>query len=93
MDELRTLFLEECIENIDALETGSLSMRGGDFDRDTLDLVFRAAHSTVYATSPIAAVAAACAAPLTLNGPRMRWRTSRTWAGAYIQPTRSAARP
>ncbi|MFK7734309.1 MAG: chemotaxis protein CheA [Pseudomonadales bacterium] len=45
MDELQGLFLEECAENVDVLESGLLSMRDTGNDPDTLNAVFRAAHS------------------------------------------------
>src|SRR4029079_10915087 len=45
------------------------------------------------AVSRIAAIPAAIAGPLTLNGPRMRLIASTTCAGPYIQPSRSAASP
>ncbi len=45
MDELQSLFLEECAENVDVLESGLLTMRDTGNDPDTLNAVFRAAHS------------------------------------------------
>ena len=45
------------------------------------------------AVSSIAAMPAAIAGALTLNGPRMRLIASTTCAGPYIQPRRSAASP
>ena len=45
------------------------------------------------AVSSIAAMPAAMAEALTLNGPRMRLIASITCAGPYIQPSRTAARP
>ena len=45
------------------------------------------------ALSSIAAMPAAIAGALTLNGPRMRLIASTTCAGPYIQPRRSAASP
>lgn len=44
IDEMKAMFLEECSENIDILETGLLSI-GDDANNDTLNEVFRAAHS------------------------------------------------
>ncbi len=44
IDEMKAMFLEECSENIDILETGLLSI-GDDANSDTLNEVFRAAHS------------------------------------------------
>ena len=43
--ELRALFLDECRENIDLLEQGLMRMGEGESDDDTLNEVFRAAHS------------------------------------------------
>ena len=43
--ELRSLFLDECRENIDLLEQGLMRMGEGESDEDTLNEVFRAAHS------------------------------------------------
>jgi len=43
--ELRALFLDECRENIDLLEAGLMRMGEGEVDADTLNEVFRAAHS------------------------------------------------
>ena len=45
------------------------------------------------AVSRMAAMPAAIAGALTLNGPRMRLIASTTGAGPYIQPSRSAASP
>ena len=45
LEELRGIFLDECIENIELLENGLMRMGEGDDDPDTLNEVFRAAHS------------------------------------------------
>ena len=43
--ELKALFLDECLENIELLEQGLMRMGDGEGDVDTLNDVFRAAHS------------------------------------------------
>ena len=43
--ELKALFLDECLENIELLEQGLMRMGDGEGDLDTLNDVFRAAHS------------------------------------------------
>ena len=43
--ELKALFLDECLENIELLEQGLMRMGDGEDDADTLNDVFRAAHS------------------------------------------------
>ncbi len=45
LEELRHIFLDECNENIELLEGGLMRMGEGDDDADTLNEVFRAAHS------------------------------------------------
>lgn len=45
LEELRLIFLDECAENIELLEGGLMRMGEGDDDPDTLNEVFRAAHS------------------------------------------------
>ncbi len=45
LEELRHLFLDECNENIELLEGGLMRMGEGEDDADTLNEVFRAAHS------------------------------------------------
>ena len=45
LEELRAIFLDECNENIELLENGLMRMGEGDDDPDTLNEVFRAAHS------------------------------------------------
>lgn len=45
LEELRHIFLDECLENIELLERGLMRMGEGDDDADTLNEVFRAAHS------------------------------------------------
>lgn len=45
LEELRAIFLDECNENIELLENGLMRMGDGDDDPDTLNEVFRAAHS------------------------------------------------
>lgn len=45
LEELRHIFLDECNENIELLENGLMRMGEGDDDADTLNEVFRAAHS------------------------------------------------
>ena len=45
LQEIRGLFLQECSENVDVLESGLLAMEDGATDRDSIDAVFRAAHS------------------------------------------------
>ena len=50
-------------------------------------------EGSTWAASRIAAMPAAIAGALTLNGPRMRLMASTTCAGPYIQPSRTAASP
>ncbi len=45
LEELKLMFLEECLENIELLEQGLMRMGEGDSSADTLNEVFRAAHS------------------------------------------------
>ncbi len=45
LQELRLIFLDECLENIELLEQGLMRMDDGEDDADTLNEVFRAAHS------------------------------------------------
>lgn len=45
MDEVRAVFLEECGENIDLLESGLLQLSEGTHDAELLNAIFRAAHS------------------------------------------------
>ncbi|MFK7862341.1 MAG: chemotaxis protein CheA [Granulosicoccus sp.] len=45
LEELRLIFLDECNENIELLEGGLMRMGEGEDDEDTLNEVFRAAHS------------------------------------------------
>ena len=45
LEELREIFLDECNENIELLENGLMRMGDGDDSPDTLNEVFRAAHS------------------------------------------------
>ncbi|MFK8079976.1 MAG: chemotaxis protein CheA [Granulosicoccus sp.] len=45
LEELRLIFLDECNENIELLESGLMRMGEGEGDDDTLNEVFRAAHS------------------------------------------------
>ena len=45
LEELKLIFLEECLENIELLEQGLMRMGEGDSSDDTLNEVFRAAHS------------------------------------------------
>ena len=45
MEAIKQTFFEECEEQLAALETGLLSIDGGDFDPDVVDAVFRAVHS------------------------------------------------
>ena len=45
LEELRAIFLDECLENIELLEGGLMRMGEGENDLDTLNEVFRAAHS------------------------------------------------
>ena len=45
LEELKLLFLEECLENIELLEQGLMRMSEGEGDAETLNEVFRAAHS------------------------------------------------
>jgi two-component system chemotaxis sensor kinase CheA len=44
MDEILKVFFEECAEGLQAMESGLLTLDGGG-DRDTIDTIFRAAHS------------------------------------------------
>ena len=55
--------------------------------------VLCARERSTCAASRIAAMPAAIAGALTLNGPRMRLIASTIGAGPYIQPSRSAASP
>ena len=45
LDELKTMFLEECREHVDTLERGLLEMSNEEQSPDLLNEVFRAAHS------------------------------------------------
>jgi len=45
LEELRLIFLDECNENIELLEGGLMRMGEGEDSEDTLNEVFRAAHS------------------------------------------------
>lgn len=45
LEELKTMFLEECREHVDTLERGLLEMAQADQSADLLNEVFRAAHS------------------------------------------------
>ena len=45
LEEFREIFLEECLENVELLERGLMRMDSGESDPDTLNEVFRAAHS------------------------------------------------
>lgn len=45
LEDLRHMFLDECSENIELLERGLMRMDEGHGDADTLNEVFRAAHS------------------------------------------------
>lgn len=45
LQELKLIFLDECLENIELLENGLMRMTEGDSSSDTLNEVFRAAHS------------------------------------------------
>ncbi|MFK7964380.1 MAG: chemotaxis protein CheA [Burkholderiaceae bacterium] len=45
MDEVRAVFLEECGENIDLLESGLLQLSEGEQEAELLNAIFRAAHS------------------------------------------------
>ncbi|MGH1357336.1 MAG: chemotaxis protein CheA [Burkholderiaceae bacterium] len=45
MDEVRAVFLEECGENVDLLESGLLQLGDGATDPELLNGIFRAAHS------------------------------------------------
>ncbi|MFK8053465.1 MAG: chemotaxis protein CheA [Woeseiaceae bacterium] len=45
LQEVRGMFLEECRENVDVLESGLLKMGGDDADPELVNEVFRAAHS------------------------------------------------
>jgi two-component system chemotaxis sensor kinase CheA len=45
LEELKLVFLDECQENIELLEGGLMRMSDGENDADTLNEVFRAAHS------------------------------------------------
>ncbi len=44
MDEVRAVFLEECGENVDLLESGLLQLGEGESDPEMLNGIFRAAH-------------------------------------------------
>lgn len=45
LEEFRHIFLDECFENVELLEQGLMRMDEGQSDADTLNEVFRAAHS------------------------------------------------
>ena len=45
LQEFRHLFLEECLENVELLERGLMIMDAGNAGSDTVNEVFRAAHS------------------------------------------------
>ena len=45
LEEMKAIFIEECSENIDILESGLLRMGEGCAEADLLNEVFRAAHS------------------------------------------------
>ena len=45
MAAIRDTFFQECEEQLGALETGLLTMEGGDCDPETVNAVFRAVHS------------------------------------------------
>lgn len=45
LQEVSAMFLEECRENVDVLESGLLKMGDGETDPELLNEVFRAAHS------------------------------------------------
>ena len=45
LEEMKAIFIEECSENIDILESGLLRMGEGCAESDLLNEVFRAAHS------------------------------------------------
>src|SRR4029079_2479314 len=42
---VRDTFFQECEEQLAELETGLLALEGGDTDPETINAVFRAAHS------------------------------------------------
>src|ERR1700730_5266087 len=44
MEEILTLFFEESFEGLDTMESGLLTLKGGT-DRETINTIFRAAHS------------------------------------------------
>lgn len=45
LENLKSIFLDECRENLELLETGLLRMGNGEDDPDLVNEVFRAAHS------------------------------------------------
>ena len=45
MEEIRQTFFVECAELLEAMEAGLLAMQDGDDDAETVNAVFRAAHS------------------------------------------------
>lgn len=45
MEEIRQTFFVECGELLEAMEAGLLAMQDGDDDPETVNAVFRAAHS------------------------------------------------
>jgi len=45
MDEIRQIFLEESTEGLDLMESGLLELEPGTADMDTINNIFRAAHS------------------------------------------------
>lgn len=45
MDELLTVFVHEAHEKLDEMETGLLALEQGDYDAETLNAIFRAAHT------------------------------------------------
>ena len=42
---IKDIFFQECEEQLAELESGLLTMEGGDTDSETINAVFRAVHS------------------------------------------------
>ena len=46
MDEIRQIFEIECSDGLDVIEAGLLALEGGDDNLDTVNEIFRGAHSS-----------------------------------------------
>jgi two-component system chemotaxis sensor kinase CheA len=45
MSQFHQVFFEECFEGLDAMESGLLNLNAGDIDAETINTIFRGAHS------------------------------------------------